>query len=264
MSWLGSKVWRAGRSTGAPPGDATPVRFVIVSPPRSGSTLLRTFLDAHPQLCCHGELLGFRRILGLSMKGLPSWRGQRGHDLAPELVELRSRDTVGFLRQVLDDAGELSVGFKALYQQLYDPQFAEVLDWLVADTSLRVIHLERRNGLRRYVSAERHFRNQRDPALKGEPLVIDPAVAQQDFRNVASLRARVDREFAAHPILPVVYEDFLADTPAQRRRILAFLGAGDTELDFRTEPSAEGLRDTIENYDEIAAHPVLGPMLAEP
>ncbi len=264
MSGLRSRLGRAARSIGFRPIGPAPIRFLVVSPARSGSTLLRTYLDAHSRLVCHGELLGGRRILGLSMKGLPSWQGRRGHELAPELLPRRDRDSVGFLTELFDEAGHLSVGFKALYQQLYDVKFAEVLDWLIADTGLRVIHLERRNGLRRYVSHERHIRNQQDPSLRGQPLTIDPDVVQQDCRNIASLRARVDREFTAHPILPVVYEDFLADTAAERKRILGFLGVEDEELDFRTEPSPEGLRDTIENYDEIAAHPVMGHMLHQP
>ncbi len=245
-------------------GDVVPVRFVVVSAARSGSTLLRTYLDGHPQLCCHGELLGFRRILGLSMKGLPSWPGRHSQDLALELLPLRSRDPVGFLRRVLDDSVDLAVGFKALYQHLDDPQFAEVLDWLIDCTELRVIHLQRRNGLRRYVSYERHRRNRRDPASTGQPLTIDPVAARQDLGEVERRRARIDRELAAHPALAVAYEDLLADTVAQRRRILSFLGVGDEELAFRTEPSAEKLRDTIANYDEIRADPVLGPMLDRP
>ncbi len=46
-------------------------RFILISPARSGSTMVRTALAAHPNILMHGEVMGTHRIRALVRAYLP-------------------------------------------------------------------------------------------------------------------------------------------------------------------------------------------------
>ena len=73
----GGACARARARDGAGAG-AAPARFAVLSAPRSGSTLLVSLLNAHPSICCAGEVLNARFEHYGNVEGSPCWR-QRLH-----------------------------------------------------------------------------------------------------------------------------------------------------------------------------------------
>jgi LPS sulfotransferase NodH len=122
------------------------VRFIVLCDARTGSNLLIQALNSHPALRC------FREIF--------DWRAQDvdfdvpGYDRNDaEAFALRASDPVAFLqRYIFRDHGTsiASVGFKYQYAAAWG--FPGLMEHLIADDRLRVVHLQRRNTLRWYLS----------------------------------------------------------------------------------------------------------------
>src|SRR5204863_4584463 len=120
--------------------------FVIIASPRTGSTHLTALLHKHSDIICHGELFHPK------MKNpLKRWQSS---DQVPngvnEMVELRKSDPKKFLRLVFsNDHGGKHVGFK-----IFNGHNNEILDELIADTSVKKVVLFRPNLLAVYSSSQ--------------------------------------------------------------------------------------------------------------
>ena len=94
------------------------VRFVIIAQARSGSTLLRLALHAHPDVVCHGEVLSAAWMNRL----VP--QGQKAVDQSPKdqilrLWDERENDPGQFLeRWVYSGFSQSCIGFKVVYGDL--------------------------------------------------------------------------------------------------------------------------------------------------
>ncbi len=115
-------------------------RFVILSARRSGSNLLCTLIDSHPDALCHHELFNPRGIFtALDMRDTATPL----HDIAA-----RERDPVAYLAQVWRYArGQACIGFK-----MTPDQHPEMLRAVLGDAGIAKIVLRRNNPLRALVS----------------------------------------------------------------------------------------------------------------
>ena len=133
----------------------SPNRFVIFSVARSGTTLLCSRLNSHPEILCHYELFApnmisyapnFQKIYGgdreISREDLTS--GKIGIDT----VEGRERSPESFIVKVWQhNFGHKAVGFK-----LIRGQNQNAVDLLVRDENVKKILLLRQNKIRCYIS----------------------------------------------------------------------------------------------------------------
>jgi LPS sulfotransferase NodH len=115
-------------------------RFVILSARRSGSNLLCTLIDSHPDALCHHELFnpsGIFTALDLRDTATPL------HDIAA-----RERDPIAYLAQVWRYArGHACIGFK-----MTPDQHPQILQAVLEDIGIAKIVLRRDNPLRALVS----------------------------------------------------------------------------------------------------------------
>lgn len=130
------------------PGARDYVRFVVICAPRTGSYMLTHALNYSPHIVCFGE------VFNPLVKHV-DYRvaGYRMHD--PQERELRDQDFERFLRERIyaEQPKEVgAVGFKAPHNHFWTLRQQAVLEWLVAETDIRVLHLQRRNVLRRLLS----------------------------------------------------------------------------------------------------------------
>lgn len=230
-------------------------RFVILSAPRSGSTMLRTMLDAHPDVACHGELLNPGDVYGVSAKRRaeadPAWRAS--------LRRRRDADPVAFLDAFAFEArGCSAVGFKLLEPHAFDPGLAPAVARLTADRALRVIALERRNLLARHVSELLHERGvhlafcetERPPQHR---VRVDPERFLADCRARAAQRDAL-RERLRGAWMRTSYEDLVGNRRAALARLFAFLGVAPQDVAPATvKVNGTDLAHIVENWDEIEA-----------
>jgi len=215
----------------------TPLRFAILTNGRSGSELLVSLLDAHPQIVCDGEILAIRRL-----------STQRLLEARAALAAARGARAYGFklLRSHL------------LIQSAQDP--ADRLRALVRD-GFRMIRLERRDMLQQalsYLAAENGgYHHRRGDSIRFAPARVEPTavIALMHALEEASTFAR--QALADTPHLELLYEDDLLDHDRQQQtveRVCAFLG-------LRSQAVASDLvkiapnrtRALVENYDELEA-----------
>lgn len=122
-----------------PPFKPPRARFVILSTPRSGTTLLSDMLQTHPDIMAHGEI--FHRVVDWNIR-IPF---RKRFD-----VSLRDTDPVAFVDLVLSFAGRRkAVGFK-----MWRAHSAAACDHVLARTDVVKVILERPNILALLASAE--------------------------------------------------------------------------------------------------------------
>lgn len=211
----------------------SPERFVVFAQGRSGSTLLTTSLDAHPQIRCEGELLELPRV-------------------AP----------VAFVENCAKATAARWFGFHAKIYQLYKRQRAEDLGAFMRGLHARgwrILHLWRENLFEQAVSTMFAKRTGRyhfsDDEARPAAVTLSPQAL------VAKMEARervLDRERAALAGVPhhaLCYERDLRDPSARAEAlggVLDYLGAPPAAL---ASPLRKAIRrplaETIVNHDEV-------------
>jgi LPS sulfotransferase NodH len=236
--------------------------FVIVSPPRAGSTLLRLTLNGLDDVRCHGELLNHKRVSGLENEAaLPVDRKER-RMRKTRLLEERARDPVGFVQRALSSEDAAASGFKMLYHQFENPVFDPVISWLTAERSLRIVLLWRNDELRRYVS-ERVLRAggpaHSGPGGRSERLVrvkIDPDTFLAETRRLREQRASLRGRFERHSTMDLSYEDLVEKPQAAIARTAEFVGAATPSRPVElalAKVGATDLAEVVTNLDELRA-----------
>jgi LPS sulfotransferase NodH len=236
--------------------------FVILAAPRTGSTMVESMLNSHPDAVVGGELLNDvlteqdGEILWPE-KSAQSQRVLHGR----ELKQLRRKDPVAFLSAIGDMArseGYRVFGFKMLYA--HGTYSSTATEYLANLPDLRIIHLKRRNRLRRFVSLKRAMTSGVWTLSQGEerapekaPMDLDFDECVEDFETIAKGERGYDEFFSRRTTLEVFYEDLTADLDAWSSRIQEFLTLPLRKLQVPTRRMGGGsLRDAIANYDDLA------------
>jgi len=231
---------------------------MIACAARTGSTMLVRTLRGHPALVMHGEVWG-ERMVGLD--GPLARECEAGQAAFDALERARFAHPADSMRRFLDAHGAQAAGFKLKFDELVRPQWSDIRRLVEADADLRIVFLERRDLLRRYLSHQVVLHQTgvtNVPAGDTPPVVAPFEVDIGDcLRDIAETRRRMrefEAAFASHAALHVAYEDLAADPQAQCGRVFDFLGIGPapirvaTERIVRTPPEA-----LVLNYPELRA-----------
>jgi LPS sulfotransferase NodH len=232
-----------------PEGMPAETRFVIVSAPRSGSNLLCTLLNSHPEILCHHEVF--------NPNGIFYALGCRDGSLDLGTIAERESDPLRFLGALWDrNLGHRCVGFK-----MTRGQNELVLRSVVDDRAIRKIVLKRRNRVKTYVStlvAERL--DQWEVYKPGELAEPRPRVAlgvDGLLANVAlnaEFYASIDHALKAtnQVALEIAYEDLARRSAHQG--LLAGLGVSRREFPLvpgSIKQNSADLRQVVDNFDEV-------------
>lgn len=238
-------------------------KFVIIGAPRTGSTLLVRTLNTIDGICCHGELLA-DRVRGYQDGFDPKQASKEERDARlHRLSRQRDADPAGFILRALETGHTVS-GFKALYSAMLDPRWRGVTNALVAQPDLKVIHLIRRNSLRRFVS---------DQIMQAGGSIHSAAGGKSEIRikvdididayqrTTAELKAQAEQLLElldGKALLPVTYEQLAADTSGTVNAVCRFLGMEDLPGEIVPALSKVGsadLKDSVSNYQELLNNP---------
>jgi LPS sulfotransferase NodH len=152
------------------------LRYVIIGAERTGTNMVRNLLASHPAVFAAGEL--FNPIL-IRKQEIPCRL-----DLTSKLAELNAlrisnpSEFIEALAQLVEEEGYSAHGFKLLYDHGYRDR--RVLDYLMRDKTVHVIHVRRRNLLRRLLSQARASKtgvwwtNASEPAPAKPRIRLDP------------------------------------------------------------------------------------------
>jgi LPS sulfotransferase NodH len=226
------------------------VRFLVTGVQRSGTSLLVWLLDSHPQIRCYG---------GVFNRGSPGTLDPHAESSIPMIERLYTSE------ERLDDpahryecepGGPRAVGFK-----VHPNQWAAsvCLGHVVEATEIKVLHMRRRNVLRLLVSDVNARRTGTWNSIYAEDATRAPvAVSREQLEQMDAYCERVSqeiaRDFAAHEIREVWYEDLARARSDAMAPVQSFLGV-DAVADLHTDTIQLGvarLEDAVENYDELA------------
>jgi LPS sulfotransferase NodH len=245
------------RPTNVPWSADSITKFVIVCAERTGSNLLADMLATHPDLMVGGEL--FNR--DFVDTGLITWPDRKVAENR-DVIALRRSDPSMFLARLFESAQNRKrhgVGFKLMYY--HGDEYRDVRDALVADETVRVIHMKRRNLLRRLLSERRAAATgvwwvaQGERAPKQPTIDLDFLTLMFNVEHIEAKQDEYDRRFEGHEVLEVFYEDFASDPHGTANRALEFLGLPPHRgMEVRGQKTGtDSLKDAIENYDELKA-----------
>lgn len=218
------------------PNDSNRKLFIVLARPRTGSTLLMSYLNSHPDVNANGEVLA--RLNG------------RCHRAALRSAFARNRKRGLFKAR----------GFKLFFDHPFDTADDELFETLSKLPNLHVIHLKRRNLLRRFVSRKiAHqsgqwcmFNPNAGKSPQEKKLRVEVNEIMNEFQRANILEQKCNRYFIDYPMISVDYE-YLAEYPnIVFRHVCDFLGV--TEAVPATEllkQNPEPLRALVENYSEL-------------
>jgi hypothetical protein len=208
-------------------------------------------LRQHPRVIGFGEILNPGRV-GFMVDGFDS--------RSAKLNYLRNRYPVDFLDRFIFGGYEpdvRAVGFKVFPEQLDDPRFTSVWQWLTCNRHVKVILLSRHNLLRAYVSLEIARKTGRygiqDTALRPTlQLTLDPDRCVEAFETRAEYNRRARESVRSHDVLEMQYETLAADVDAGLRCIQEFIDVDVRQLRTRTvKKEIRRLSEIILNYEQI-------------
>ena len=228
---------------------STGTRFVILAAPRTGSNLLCTLLNSHPEVLCHHELF--------NPNGIFYALEYRDGSLDLGSMEARDREPFAFLQRVWDHPqGASCVGFKMTRGQNRD-----IMQNVIEDPGVLKILLYRRNRLKTFISEQLARQTDRWEVYAWEELATETSRLHVD---VESFKAHCDLNECFYkgiedalrsgqqPWIETAYEDLLAYP--EHVRLLEFLGTGKTDARLAQSSVKQGdtdLRTHIENYGEL-------------
>jgi LPS sulfotransferase NodH len=213
-----------------------PIRFIVLSQPRTGSSLLCGSIRWHPQLLMQGEVLNqhYRRT------ELPD---DDGAERLRAALSFTTHDAVGCkLHACQPDAG-------------WD-RWESAWDYLAGDPSIRVIHLYRENRLAQRASwkiAERlgEWGDQTHVPQRPTIEIARGELTWFDRFNSALYRMRLNR-LPRHPLLQISYESLCHDWPVALEKVLTFIGVDPMPLDqCAIQGETRPLSEVISNYHEF-------------
>jgi len=210
-------------------------KFMILTSPRSGTHMLRTTLDRHPNAVCLTEMFN------------PDYTG-KAYPFTEFTPEREILDRYIFCKYPWRVR---AVGF-CLHR--LDARFGKWPDlWKILEDmdDLAIISLRRVNLLRRFWSFE--IRNIQDLANHPpEPRSYDRDRLVADFERQTAKIKEFDERFARHPLLPVTYEELWDNFPPAIQRIQRFLGLPVVALNPGTARRLpQRLSEKVINYEQL-------------
>jgi LPS sulfotransferase NodH len=210
------------------------VRFAILCEPRSGSTLLHTYLNFHPCIKSYGEVLREKR--------------ERSNLKVPDPIK-------SFVFK--PHASHLkAIGLKLFYSYHNHPAYGYAFGQVVNDPDVKIIHLIRRNVLGLYVSLKIAQRTNLWSSITTSGSFQQIKVDADDFREFARAYLQQQRDLAKllqnHHVLNVCYEDLIKDTDYVLKTVQEFLGVHPRNLlSLLKKQNPRPIESLVINYQDV-------------
>lgn len=254
---------------------------MVLGSARTGSNLLLSLLSSHPHIKTYGELFNLDMLPETSLLEVlddPATflrrRVYQDHKLEITAVGFKmfyehlTRDYFIKLVDLSDAAPQLRekyTRFSNFIESNYawetlDERFQTTWEFLRADQSLAVIHLQRRNILHTLISLKQAYMTSQWWSLKNglqttPPVYLDPEECCRYFEKLSDSAAEADAAFAEHPKINVVYEDLIEKQQETLQRIFAFLKVPSESVTTRMKKqNLASPRETIDNYKQLKSY----------
>lgn len=209
-------------------------RFIVLTRSRTGSNMLLSFLNSHPNVQAQGEIFG--KLNGVNYKEILA----RAFSKQPYYIK--------------------ATGFKIFYYHPQDDDSCDIWSELANMQGLYVIHLKRRNILRTLTSRKIAgiqdvwliTDTNRSNKVKEKAVEFTVDELEKGFKQTRYWEYAGDRMFSDHQILDVYYENLVKNPQDEFEKITDLLGLPKSHptTHFRKQ-NPEKLSELIINYEEL-------------
>lgn len=251
---------------------------MVLGSARTGSNLLLSLLSAHPHIKTYGELFNLDMLPKTSLTEVLDdpvtylqQKVYQDHKLEIAAVGFKmfydhlTRDYFTKLVDLSDAAPQLKekyTQFSSFIESNYvweilDERFRTAWDFLRADQSLAVIHLQRKNMLHTLISLKQAYMTSQWWSLKSDPQAVlsvhlDPEECNRYFEKISNSAAEADAAFADHPKINVIHEDLVENQQDTLERVFAFLKVPYASVTSRMKKqNLASPRESIKNYEQL-------------
>ncbi len=240
------KGWLSGTHSYTP--------YIILSRPRSGSNLLFTALKSHPNIICFNEVFGWDKEILFKYPGYRWW----AHD--PEVVKLRDNRVEDFMDNYIyrsHPPGTGAVGFKLFYRQHRKVE-RSVWDWLAEHPEVRIIHLQRRNALKAFVSHKLALQTKIWVGvvenIEEYQVEVNPEELINYINALEHWQQQIPKLYPEHPVQHLWFEDLVRDFENKCRMLCDFLEVPFHPMKIGTPQQGRyDLRQVVANWEEVEA-----------
>jgi len=229
--------------------------FIILGTARTGSTMLWSYLNSHPDILCLRGVYGSTKKInfGKFYSDLP----EEYH--SPELIKLRNERPIEFLENYVWKEYTKpfkAVGFKYFYN--HDRHLSnkeEIIDYFKVNRAIKFLHLKRDNLLATLFSYKRALAQQQwTKANTDFQTSITVQECSSYFEQILDSQKQFDELFADRT-LQLSYDNLLKATERTLQEVLDFIGVKAISLTTETNKHRETkLSDCITNYTELKTH----------
>lgn len=230
-------------------------QFIILGTARTGSTMLWSYLNSHPDILCLRGVYGPRNKInfGKFYKELP----EEYH--SSQMIKLRNERPIDFLENYVWK--EYSKPFKAVgFKYFYDhdrhlSKKKEVINYFETNRDIKFLHLKRDNQLATLFSYKRALSEQQWTKANTDFFTsITVEECNDHFQQILYNQKRFD-EMLKNRTLNVSYDNLLEAPELTLHEILNFIGVKSISLETETKKNREiKLSDGIINYNELKTH----------
>ncbi|ELS03170.1 Stf0 sulfotransferase [Xenococcus sp. PCC 7305] len=211
-------------------------KYIIVSHARSGSNLLLTSLNSHPNIIAEHEIFAAhnRKI------------GENFYPILNHLFRERAENIK-------------AVGCKIFYYHLNEDEWQE----LASIPELKIVHLQRKNRLSMIVSMKIAFKT-KQWGITDESQIIDASQKKvhlnheflnKSFEDIESWENNIKMIFPQSQIQDIFYEDLVEKYDQSLYKVFDFLDVEQIpqkEIDTKhKKQNPEPLNELIQNYQEL-------------
>lgn len=237
-----------------------PTKFAIVGLQRTGTTWIRTTLDAHPSIQAAGEVFLY------SHGRIPIWR-TAGHEVSQSYGEYiessikrrlrhftnRHAIVKEYLNHLFTTNDLQAIGFKLMRNQA--KQFPTVVKY-IQDQRLHVIHVVRENVLKTYISRETAKRRglyHAENSVSVQQIALRTSDLVHQLNRIAKDNSEWERIFTKSPYLKVLYESFVKDKDNELERLYSFLSVDPDQsvASTLTKINPDSIQGIVENYSAV-------------
>lgn len=229
--------------------------FVILGTARTGSTMLWSYLNSHPDILC------LRGVYGSTNKiNFGKFYGDLPEEYhSADLIKLRNERPIEFLENFIwkeYSRPYKAVGFKYFYD--HDRHLSnkdELIRYFKANKAIKFLHLKRDNLLATLFSYKRALAQQQwTKANTDFRTSITVQECNNYFQQILENQNRFDELFHDR-ILQVSYDNLLETTEQTLQEVLDFIGVKVVQLRTETQKNKETkLSECIANYTELKTH----------
>ena len=229
--------------------------FIILGTARTGSTMLWSYLNSHPDILC------LRGVYGSTSKiNFGKFYGELPEEYhSSELIKLRNERPIEFLENYVWK--EYSKPFKAVgFKYFYDhdrhlSNKEEVISYFKTNRAVKFLHLKRDNLLATMFSYKRALAQQQwTKANTDFRTSITVQECNDYFQQILKIQNQFDELFSDRT-LKVSYDNLLKATERTLQEVLDFIGVKAISLTTETNKNRETkLSDCITNYTELKTH----------